>query len=85
MHLIEILSCYVRLQNGYRHGKPVRSSCPSSSSSLPELNGLLSKKVPSITIELANTEVAKLKEQHGRGSYLPAQRFEIRQVVTIAH
>ena len=48
---------------------------------LPEPNGLLSKKVPSKAIELANTEVAKLKEQPcGRGSYLiliPAQQFEI--------
>ena len=54
-----------------KYCQPVRSSCPSSSPSLPEPNGLLSKKVPSKAIELANTEVAKLKEpSHGRGSYL---------------
>ena len=52
----------------------MRSSCPSSSPSLLEPNDLLSKKVPSKENELANTEVAKLKEQpRGRGSYLPAQ------------
>ena len=54
-----------------KYCKPVRSSCPSSSSGLPEPNGLLSKEVPPKAIKLANTEVAKLKEQpRGKGSYL---------------
>ena len=62
-----------------KYFKPKPSS--SSSPSLPEPNGSLSKKVPSKAIEMANSEVTKLKEQpRGRGSYLiltPAQRFEI--------
>ena len=57
--------------------KPSSSSFPS----LPEPNGSLSKKIPWKAIEMANSEVTKLKEQpHGRGSCLivtPAQRFEI--------
>ena len=82
--MIAILSymCDRKMATGIlKYWKPVRSLCPSSSPSLPEPNGLLSKKVLSKAIELANTKVAKLKEQpHGRGSYLiltPVQRFEI--------
>ena len=64
-----------------KYCKPVKSSCSSSSLSLPEPNGSLSNKVPSKAIELANAEVTSLKEEpRGRGPYLiltPAQRFKI--------
>ena len=59
-----------------RYFKPKSGS---NSSSLPEPNGSLTKVVPSEAIKLANIEVAKLKQPHGRGPYLfltPAQGYE---------
>ena len=62
MHMIAVLLYMYdrKMATGIlKYCKPVRSLCPSYSPSLPEPNGLLSEKVPSKVIELANTEVAR--------------------------
>ena len=63
VHKIVIpLYIYMQSQNSYQHFEVLQTCeifCSLSSPSLPEPNGLLSKKVPSKAIELANTEVER--------------------------
>ena len=59
-----------------------RDIAASYSTSLPEPDGSLKKKVPSKAIELANAEVKKVTENQARGrgpySYLTgAQRYKV--------
>ena len=66
-----------------KYYKPVPLQSSASSSKMPDPNGPLSKKVPSIAIELANSKVSELMDKprgSPRSPYLiltPAQRFEV--------